>query len=107
MSLEDWTNVGGAIDMKIYNMDDSPLDLAVKNADHHNHDKMTQKFSHSTDNLTSLAPSGSALTSVIVENLDKVRYEKIIPFSYLYFKIDNTDYLILVWNSQDYINWQL
>jgi len=62
--------------MKIYNMDDSPLDLAVKNADHHNHDKMTQKFSHSTDNLTSLAPSGSALTSVIVENLDKVSLEQ-------------------------------
>ena len=54
-SLDEWTNVGGAIDMKVYSMEDAPLDLAVKNDVH---------------------KPGIALTSVIVENLDKVRLDQ-------------------------------
>ena len=51
--LESWTSVGGALDMKMYSMDDTdtPLDLAVTK---------THDVKH------------SGMTGVIVDTLDKV-----------------------------------
>ena len=50
--LENWTSVGGALDMKMYSMEDTPLDLAV---------------TKTKDNI-----NGNGITSVILETLDKV-----------------------------------
>ena len=54
--LENWTSVGGALDMKMYSMDDTdtPLDLAVTK----------------TNDVTK-----SGMTGVIVDTLGKVRRE--------------------------------
>lgn len=57
--IDDWTNVGGAIDMKIYSMDDAPLDLAVK-----------------TDIKDNIGGGQTGMTSVIVETLDKVSLDQ-------------------------------
>ena len=50
--LENWTSVGGALDMKMYSMEDTPLDLAV---------------TKTKDNI-----NGNGITSVILDTLDKV-----------------------------------
>ena len=54
--LESWTSVGGALDMKMYSMDDTdtPLDLAV-----------TKTYD----------VKKTGMTGVIVDTLDKVRRE--------------------------------
>ena len=54
--LENWTSVGGALDMKMYSMDDTdtPLDLAVTKTNDVNK---------------------SGMTGVIVDTLGKVRRE--------------------------------
>ena len=54
--LENWTSVGGALDMKMYSMDDTdtPLDLAVTK----------------TNDVTK-----AGMTGVIVDTLGKVRRE--------------------------------
>lgn len=57
--LESWTSVGGALDMKIYSMDDrdTPLDLAVTKTND------VQK---------------NGMTGAIVDTLDKVRHGWIV-----------------------------